>query len=220
MASMSPAPNRAVRSFTMMLALSMIVVAALAMAGCNDDGDDARPRITPNPVFEPSPVPTLVEPGTINLTPTAGNLGYTVDMPPGWIAAPPEQFAGEDVYSLMDGERIVAQMTALCETPLSDQGRQLEPLEYTQKDIVYIEQLRGIYDPPEPFFIRETIAAAHIRYQTTLGPVTVRQKVVHFTIDACHWTLRLRVFAPGDVLPYETLFDRVVQTFTPNASPS
>lgn len=196
-------------------ALPLIVVtaiAALTIAGCDDGGD--QPDVAPAPTFVVSPIPTLPDPGAVNLTPVAGNLGYTVDMPPGWIAQPP-QVGGEDAYNLMEGERILAQMTALCEPPLVREGRQLDPIEYVANDIVYVEQLRGQYDQPETFFIRDTIAAASLRYATTLGPVTVRQKVVHFTIDACHWTLRLRVYAPGDVLPYETLFDRVVQTFAP-----
>lgn len=192
------------------------MIAPVVLAGCGSDDND-EPDVEPAPtVFIPAPLPTISDPNSVLLTPVAGAIpGYTVSLPADWTAAPPQ--GGEDVFNLMDGQRIVAQMAVLCEPPLVRDGLQLVPLDYARNDIVYVEQLRGQYDEPKPFTIRNTIPAASLRYQTTLGPVTVRQKIVHFTIDACHWSLRLRVFAPGapeDILQYESLFDRMVESFT------
>jgi hypothetical protein len=218
MASMSPArsPRATARARALARALTLTFLTAFltaaVIAGCGS-GDD-EPASAPAPTFAIPAAPTLADPGTINLTPTTGALGYTVDMPPGWIALPAVE-GGEDDYRLMDGERLIAQMTMLCETPLVRDGRQLEAIEHINNDIALVRELGGQYDTPETFTVRNTIPAASLRYVTQLGPLTVQHKVVHFIIGDCHWTLRLRVYAPGSAIPYETLFDRVVQTFTP-----
>jgi hypothetical protein len=212
MGSKLSARSRIAARAIVIIALCAIVSAALV--GCkNNDDNNPTPQARPTEFVAP-PVPTLVDPTGVNLTPVSGAIpGYTVSVPPDWTPEPP-QAGGEDAYTLHDGARMVAQMTVLCEPPLSRNGRQLEPIDYVNNDVVYIDQVHGTHEEIVPFLIRNTIAAASMRYVTQFGPVTVRQKVVHVVMNQCHWTLRLRVYASGDLTQYDSLFDRVVQSFT------
>jgi hypothetical protein len=184
----------------------------IALVGCGSDDDDDT-RAPTGPRFVPSPLATISDPGSIGLTPTAGTIpGYTISVPADWVHGAP-QIGGEDVYNLMDGERLVAQVAVLCEPPLMREGRELTPADYVNNDIVYVEELRGSYDTPQTLSVGGMIPASSLRYVTSLGSVTIRQKVVHFIVGVCHWSVRLRVYAPGDPTTHEVLFDRIVQSF-------
>jgi hypothetical protein len=197
------------RTLTMITACA---IAAIAITGCDDD--DGEIKINPVPTFAVTPAPTFPDPTSIPLTPKTGHIaGYTLDLPSDWVLQPPQ--IGEDAYNLMEGERILAQVAVLCEQPIVRDGVPWEPIDYVNADIVYIEQLRGQYDQPEFFVIKDTYPATSIRTVTTLQTLVVRQKSVHIATEKCHWSVRLRIFAPGDVASaYEALFDRVVQTFS------
>jgi hypothetical protein len=214
MASASSArkPHARVRGGRARFALAAAAaLAAFAFGAC---GGDDEPDVEPLPTqFIPAPVPTIADAAGVPLTPATGAIpGYTISIPSDWIPDPP-QVGGEDIYNLKEGERILAQVSVLCERPLVREGRPLEAIEYANNDITYVRELRGTNDAPETFLVG-SVPAASLRYVTTLGPVSVRQKVVHFIIEECHWTLRMRVYAPGDVTSYEVLFDRMVQSFT------
>jgi hypothetical protein len=205
MVSMRLASDICARIIAATLALS----SATLIACGTGDGDDVPPR----PTFAVEQLPTIADVTTVPLTPATGAIpGYTISVPPNWVPGEAQPL-GEDTFDLKRGTGNAAQIAVLCEPPVSREGRRLTALDYANNDIAYIREVRGQAEPPVQFLHSTGEPAASVLYQTTFGPLSVRQKSVHLVDDQCHWSIRLRVYAPGDMTGYLELFDRVVQSF-------
>ena len=202
-------------------ALACLAAAALmaaALAGCSGDskpGATATSAVA-TPTIDPYVLATIANPESMALSPVAGAGGrYTIDLAPGWQSGPVNA-AGEEEFNLTQEGRVAAQIGILCDVPISRLGAAVTPTEYADMDLQYVRQLRGnAVASPVPLVVAG-IPAASVLYETKFATLNIRQKAVHFVTDSCHWSIRLRVFVPGDMAGYLAVFDRMVATFRPS----
>jgi len=200
-------------------------VALLALAcgsGERGESSDATPTAEgPKFIGDIEPIPTpAVDPLDLPLTRAESITGlYTIDVPDGWEHASALNPGQEEIFQLKDTKGLLqAEIGITCEPiPVRDDGTPWTPREFAERDFAYVQRISPGAESSLSGVTVGDLQGIAMTYANTVGVVNIRQQAVYLPSadNTCMWTLRLRVFAPGDAAHLLTLFQRMVGTFRP-----